>query len=83
MMEFTQFIDNNFIVFWLRESTSIFAYPTLVAFDSFGLVLLVGITTGVSLRTFGFASKLPLAPSDRFSISSGSASGSALSLGVS
>ena len=66
MMELAQFIDNHFIVSGLRESPSIFAYPTLVAFHSFGMVLLVGITTAISLRTLGFAPDLPLAPLDTF-----------------
>lgn len=45
---------------WVRESPSLFAYPTVLFMHTLGLVLLVGINTAVSLRLLGFAPGLPL-----------------------
>ncbi len=66
MMEFLNLIENNSFAIWLRESTSILAYPTLLAFHTFGMAFLVGTSTAISLRLLGFASSVPLAPLRKF-----------------
>jgi len=58
-MEFLNSIENNTLTYWLRESPSIFAYPTLIAFHTFAMAFLVGTSTGIALRMLGFASNLP------------------------
>ncbi len=61
-----EFLENNYLAIWLRESPSVLAYPTLLAFHTFGMVVLVGLSTGVALRTLGFAPGVPLAPLEKF-----------------
>lgn len=65
-MAFLDWLDNAGFVIWIRESTSVFAYPTILAFHTFSLALLVGMSCAVALRTLGVAASLPLAPLDRF-----------------
>ena len=65
-MEFLNLIENNSFAIWLRESTSILAYPTLLAFHTLGMAFLVGTSTAISLRLLGFASSVPLAPLRKF-----------------
>ncbi len=65
-MGFLEFLENNGLAIWLRESPSVLAYPTLLAFHTFGMVVLVGISTGIALRTLGVASGVPLAPLGKF-----------------
>lgn len=65
-MEFLEFLENNGFAIWLRESDSVLAYPTLLAFHTFGMGFLVGISSGIALRTLGFASGLPMAPLEKF-----------------
>ncbi len=60
-MEILNAIENNTLTYWLRESPSVFAYPTLIAIHTFGMVFLVGPSTGIALRVLGYAETLPLA----------------------
>lgn len=45
---------------WMRESNSIWGYPTILTLHTVGLALLVGANTVVDLRLLGFAERLPL-----------------------
>lgn len=65
-MALLDWLDNAGLVIWIRESTSVFAYPTIIAFHTFSLAMLVGMSCAVALRTLGVAASLPLAPLDRF-----------------
>ncbi len=65
-MGFLEFLENNGLSIWLRESPSVLAYPTLLAFHTLGMVILVGISTAIALRMLGLASGVPLAPLGRF-----------------
>jgi hypothetical protein len=50
----------------VRESPSLWAYPTILFFHTAGLALLVGVNTAVDLRILGFAPSLPLAPMQKY-----------------
>ena len=65
-MEFLDFLENTSLSVWLRESPSVLAYPTLLAFHTFGMAFLVGTSTAISLRLLGFAASVPLAPLRKF-----------------
>ena len=65
-MEILEFLENNGLAVWLRESPSVLAYPTLLAFHTFGMAFLVGTSTAIALRLLGFASSVPLAPLRKF-----------------
>ncbi len=66
IMELLEFLENNGLAIWLRESPSVFGYPTLIAFHTFGMVVLVGTSTAIALRILGFAPGVPLAPLAKF-----------------
>jgi hypothetical protein len=59
-MQFLNLIENNTLTYWLRESPSILAYPTLIAIHTFGMIFLVGTSIGIALRILGFATGMPL-----------------------
>ena len=44
---------------WVRESPSIWAYPTILTLHTLGLGVLVGASWMVDLRLLGFASAIP------------------------
>jgi hypothetical protein len=46
---------------WINESESLFAYPGMLFFHTFGLAIVVGISIAVDLRILGFARRIPLA----------------------
>jgi len=46
---------------WLRESNSIWAYPTMLTLHTIGLALLVGASAALNLRVLGWGQALALA----------------------
>ncbi len=65
-MSFFEWLDNASLVAWIRDSPSVFAYPTIIAFHTFSLALLVGMSCGLALRALGAAATVPLAPLDKY-----------------
>ena len=65
-MEFLSFFENSGLAIWLRESPSVLAYPTLLAFHTFGMAFVVGTSSAIALRLLGIASGVPLAPLRKF-----------------
>ena len=65
-MEFLQTIENSAFCTWVREDSSIWAYPGILFMHSAGMAIVVGISAMVGLRLLGFAPKLPVAPLERF-----------------
>ncbi len=54
--------DTSAFFIWLRESPSIFAYPTVFFLHTLGLVLTAGLSVVVCARMLGAAPALPIAP---------------------
>lgn len=50
---------------WVRESPSLWAYPTVLFLHTVGLGFLVGIAVAIDLRLLGVARALPLGPLER------------------
>jgi hypothetical protein len=46
----------------LRDGDTVFAYPTILALHTFGLIGVVGISVVLALRTLGVAADVPLGP---------------------
>ncbi|MBI2187364.1 MAG: hypothetical protein HYU37_09650 [Acidobacteria bacterium] len=61
-MEFLALIEQSSLAVWLRESPTVFAYATVLAVHTFGLALVVGLSTAVALRALGFAPGMALLP---------------------
>ena len=45
---------------WMRESTSIFAFPIVLALHTIGLGLIAGLSVALDLRLLGFAPRIPV-----------------------
>ena len=61
-MEILSAIENSGFGIWVRESGSLWSYPTILFLHSLGLSFLVGMNVIVDLRVLGVASRLPIAP---------------------
>jgi len=57
-----QWSDANGFLIWLRESPSIWAYPTVFFVHTIGLIFTAGASIVVSARALGAARQLPMAP---------------------
>jgi hypothetical protein len=66
MMSLLAWLENTWLSTTLRDSPSVFIYPTILAFHTIGLAFLVGISSAISLRILGAAPGVPLAPLKKF-----------------
>lgn len=66
MMEFLTAIEGSAFSIWLRESSSVLAYPTVLTLHTVGLAVLVGASTAVDLRFLGFGRQITLDQMERF-----------------
>jgi hypothetical protein len=51
---------------WVREASTIWAYPTILTLHTIGLGVLVGVNAAVDLRVLGFGARIPLEPMEKF-----------------
>ena len=61
MTDFFAMIENTQFSTWLRESNSIWAYPTVLTLHTIGLGLLVGANATLDLRVLGWGQAIALA----------------------
>ena len=59
-------LENSAFGTWVRESSSLWAYPTILFLHTVGLGFLVGLNAAIDLRILGVAPNLPLAPMEKF-----------------
>jgi hypothetical protein len=65
-MDFLVQLEQTSFCTWVRESTSLFAFPGILLLHTIGMALVVGISAGVDLRILGVAPGLKLAPMEKF-----------------
>jgi hypothetical protein len=51
---------------WVRESASVFAFPTILSLHTVGMGLVAGLSAAIALRILGFAPQVPFAEMKRF-----------------
>lgn len=61
-MELLTTVENSSFGLWVRESGSVWAYPTIIFLHSLGLSFLVGMNVVIDLRVLGVAQRVPIAP---------------------
>jgi len=61
-----QWTEANAFLIWLRESSSIWAYPTVFFLHTAGLVFTAGVSIMINVRLLGAAEELPTAAFGRF-----------------
>jgi hypothetical protein len=59
-------VEQSGIATWIRESPTLWAYPTILFLHTVGLGFLVGPNVAIDLRLLGFPRELPLAPMRRW-----------------
>ncbi len=65
-MDFLARLEQTGLLTWVRESSSVWAFPSVLLLHTIGMGLVVGISAGIDLRILGFAPGIPLAPLERF-----------------
>jgi hypothetical protein len=64
-MDFLDTIENLGFSTWVRESTSIWAYPTILWLHVMGMGVVAGVSGVISMRLLGVAPKTSLQPLER------------------
>jgi hypothetical protein len=59
-MEFLRAMEDSGFGIWVRESGSMWSYPTIIFLHAVGLTFVAGVNTAVDLRLLGFAPRLPV-----------------------
>ena len=65
-MDFLIRLEESGFGTWVRESPSLWAYPTVLFLHTLGLAMVVGLSTAFDLRLIGVAPSLPLTPFKSF-----------------
>ncbi len=65
-MQFLTWVEGTAFAVWVRESSSLWAYPTILFLHTVGLGFVVGLSAAIDLRILGFARRIPLAPMEKF-----------------
>ncbi len=60
--DFLLLLENGAFSTWLRESSSVWAYPTVLTAHTLGMGILVGANAALDLRLLGVAPQIPLGP---------------------
>ena len=64
-MEFLIWLRSTEAATAIRESESVWGYPTILFLHTFGMAILVGLIAAIDLRLLGVGRQLPLAPMQR------------------
>jgi len=65
-MNFLSNVENWRFCIWVRESGSLWAYPTILFLHTLGLGIVMGLNSAIDLRVLGFAPRMPIKPLERF-----------------
>ena len=56
----TAWLEGTALSTWMRESSSIWAYPTILTLHTVGLAIVVGASAVIDFRILGFAPRIPV-----------------------
>ena len=66
MMQILRSLEGSSFSQWVTQSSSVFAFPSILLLHTIGMGIVVGINAGLDLRILGLAPALPLAPLEKF-----------------
>jgi hypothetical protein len=64
--EFLIWLETSALSIWVRESPSVFAFPTVLSFHTLGMGIVAGLSAAIDLRILGFAPQVPLSNLKRY-----------------
>jgi hypothetical protein len=66
MHSFFVWLEATALSTWIRESTSVWAFPAILSLHTIGMGLAAGLNAAIDLRILGFAPGIPLLELRRF-----------------
>jgi uncharacterized protein DUF6644 len=64
-MSFTAWVESTALSTWLRQSTSLWAFPFVLSLHTFGMAILAGLNSALALRVLGVARRVPMEPLEK------------------
>ena len=64
-MSFTAWVESTALSTWLRQSTSVWAFPFVLSLHTFGMASLAGLNSALALRVLGIARRVPMEPLEK------------------
>ena len=64
-MSFTAWVESTALSTWLRQSTSLWAFPFVLSVHTFGMAILAGLNSALALRVLGVATRVPMEPLEK------------------
>src|SRR5687768_12812377 len=61
-MDLLVWVESTSLASWVRESSSLWAYPTILFLHSLGMTIVVGLGITIDLRVLGVAPDMSMAP---------------------
>jgi hypothetical protein len=65
MMEFLKTLEDLSFFAWVRESGSIWGYPSILFLHTVGMAMVAGLNGAIDLRILGLAPQTPIQPLER------------------
>ena len=59
-------LESTAFSIWMRESSSLFAFPGILAVHTIGLAFIAGLNAALDLRLLGVATRIPAITFERF-----------------
>jgi hypothetical protein len=66
MNAFLIWLETSALSIWVRESPSVFAFPTVLSFHTLGMGIVAGLSAAIDLRILGFAPRVSLTHMRRY-----------------
>ena len=64
-MDFLAALERTRFSTWMRESTSVWGYPTVLFMHTVGMAMVAGLSAAVALRIIGVSPRTPIRPLER------------------
>src|SRR5205809_423377 len=64
-MDFLVWLESTGPASWVRESSSLWAYPTVLFLHTLGMAIVAGLSTAIDLRILGLAPGVPVSPLEK------------------
>jgi hypothetical protein len=65
-MEVLNFLESTAVATWVRESLSLWAFPTMIALHAIGMAVLVGLNVAICLLLLSSKPRAPMASAQTF-----------------
>ncbi len=64
-MDLLVWLEQTSLAIWVRESSSLWAYPTILFMHTLGMSMVAGLSSAIDLRIVGIGREMPISPLEK------------------